>query len=519
MEDNLSITKYQFIEKLKKALQTSGDFPACTKTINELVGLTNNPNAPSSKLTEYILKDPTLSTKILNFVNSAFFQRGVPITTISQAIIHMGLKQLAELCSSFTLIQKFLPESKKNENFALTLEKLITTSLFTSILNSANVRSKSKDEETGYLLGTFSELGLMLTAYYFPKLFENALQKSLNLNIPLDDAIKELTGFEPLEISLEVLDSLKIPAIYTSSITVAMNFKNNTLSLKALGGEQKLIKNLLAAQDISSTIMGQPLDDNFETIIKNVSKKYEIPENTLQNSFKIFTKEFPEYCSSMKIDLPKINTKLPKISTKEDLNINLTPQPTSILTIDNLTIADLTNNKLTNNDSTNNDLTNNDLNDLTVDDYLKQIDESIHSDEPITSIITKIMETLVFSLNFERALLLVANADKTKFQGHAIIGDNVADINPADITIPINITSPNVASKCYFNGQITTYGTLILPKDTSCLAVPIGIRNYCTGVIYASFTDPNNNTISLSTIKIAKDILKELIKITSGDYL
>ena len=499
MADNtVSITSEQFIEKLRKALLLNGDFPACAKTVNELRVLASNPNTPANKMSELILRDPSLSTKILNFVNSAFFQRGTQITTISQAVMHIGTKQLAELCSNFTLLQKLVPTARKGGPFALALERLISTSILTSILNSSEATNKAKNEESGYLVGTFSEIGLMLTSYYFPKLFENAHQRSLEKNISLNKSIKQLTGFEPLEISLEVLVTLKMPTVYTASVITALKFKNNEIKFESLDSSQSLTKNLLIAQDISSNIVGEYNNTPLNEIVQNISNLYNIGNDKLYDCIELFSKEFPNHCQTMQIELPPIE-KLDELSEAKN----------SSSTIKNCEANELLDGS--------NDEKVTEKTKVTMQKYLQDIKESIENDESIASIITTIMESFVWGLNFDRVLLLLVDIERTKLQGRMFLGNSTDNLEPKNIIIPLDITSAKVPSKCFYNGQITTSGELVFPKDSSCIAIPIGLHETCIGVLYASFTDKNNNTISSYMLDIAKGILQELIKLTSQD--
>ena len=493
VDNKQSITSEQFIEKLKKALQMNGDFPACAKTVNELKALAMDPNTPATKMSELILRDPALSTKILNFVNSAFFQRGTQITTISQAIMHMGTKQLAELCSNFTLLQKLVPAARKGGPFALALERLISTSILTSILNSSESANKSKNEESGYLVGTFSELGLMLTSYYFPKLFENAHQRSLEKSIPLNNSIKQLTGYEPLEISLEILIALKMPPVYIASVITALKLKNHEINLDSL--DSSLTKNLLIAQEISSSIVGNYIDIPLNNIIQTVSKEFEISSDKITNCLDLFSIEFPNHCQSMQIDLPPIE-KLDELTN--DTAISPSDEAQELLANNN-------NNKSVGKIQ------------MTMQKYIQDIKESIENNDPIASIITTIMESLVWGLNFERVLLLLVDIERTKLQGRMFLGNSTDNLEPKNIVIPLDITSAKVPSKCFFNGQLITSGELVFPKDSSCLAIPIGVHETCIGVIYASFTDENNNGISTYMLDIARIIMQELIRLTSQD--
>lgn len=476
------ITSEQFLTKLKQGLQINGDFPACAKTVDELKTVAASTSSPGSKIAELILRDPSLSTKILIFVNSAFFQRGTPITTISQAIMHIGTNQLVELCSSFTLIQKLIPTARKGGPFALALERLISTSILTSTLNSQTATSK-KDKESGYLLGTFSELGIMLTAYYFPKLFENAHNRSKEKNISLNTSIKQLTGFTPLEISLEVLNTLKTPAVYSTQVLTLLDIKNGETSIESA---DPLSKNLLIAQEISSFITEETSKKSLSEIIDTISKKYNIEKEKLNNSLVSFTKEFPDYCQTMEIVLPEIEI-LNSLPNEESASNNSTKSEN-------------------NTDQTPNDQ-------LTIEKYLNDIQEGIENFEPTASIITTAMEACMWGLKFEKVLLLLVNKERTALKGRMLLGEK--NISPLQISLPLEESNQKIPVKSFLLRTVITDGGYVFLNDSSALAIPIGNASKCIGVIYASFANSKQTTIPYFIKHTAEVIFKQFSKITS----
>ena len=73
---------------------------------------------------------------------------------------------------------------------------------------------------------------------------------------------------------------------------------------------------------------------------------------------------------------------------------------------------------------------------VTMQKYLQDIKESIENDESIASIITTIMESLVWGLNFDRVLLLLVDIERTKLQGRMFLGNSTDNLEPKNIIIP-----------------------------------------------------------------------------------
>ncbi|PKN48458.1 MAG: signal transduction protein, partial [Deltaproteobacteria bacterium HGW-Deltaproteobacteria-16] len=79
------------------------ELPAMSDHVEELLCLLNNDDSSAEEIAEVILKDASLTTKLLQVVNSAFYSRSAPISNISRAITTLGLTTLKELAVSLAL--------------------------------------------------------------------------------------------------------------------------------------------------------------------------------------------------------------------------------------------------------------------------------------------------------------------------------------------------------------------------------------------------------------------------------
>ena len=89
-------------------ISDKGDCPAMAQAIRKLHKLSRQDNFPTQDLAKVILTDPGLSTKVLRVVNSAFFPtRGDPVTTISRAVVLLGIDAVVDLASGLLLVEQF----------------------------------------------------------------------------------------------------------------------------------------------------------------------------------------------------------------------------------------------------------------------------------------------------------------------------------------------------------------------------------------------------------------------------
>ncbi|MBU4407967.1 MAG: HDOD domain-containing protein, partial [Proteobacteria bacterium] len=105
--DTSSIVKNQKLTEIF-AKMNLGELPAISGHVNEVLKITLNKRASVNCVSKVILKDYSLTNKVLQVANSAYYIRGARITTIERAVASLGLDVVRELAVSISLIEEFL---------------------------------------------------------------------------------------------------------------------------------------------------------------------------------------------------------------------------------------------------------------------------------------------------------------------------------------------------------------------------------------------------------------------------
>lgn len=138
----------------------------------------NDPNTSADKLNLIIQQDPSLSFKLLKYLNSAFFAFSTPIKNIKQAIILIGIQGVKKWTTLLTL------RNLSSHPSELTKVSLIRAKLAERIA----IDTKAANPETYFLAGLFSTLDAMLDAS-----MEDILS-SMPLDIDLKNALSKKQG-------------------------------------------------------------------------------------------------------------------------------------------------------------------------------------------------------------------------------------------------------------------------------------------------------------------------------------
>ncbi len=145
-------------------IRKGADFPATSATVSLITRLTAANETSITELANIILTDIGLTTKILKLLNSVFYMRFGEVTTISRAIILLGLENLRNIALSLTLFEKL------QRKHSQALINLMAKAVYAGILGR-KVADKVgyANAEEGFICSLFHNLGEILTAYYSPE--------------------------------------------------------------------------------------------------------------------------------------------------------------------------------------------------------------------------------------------------------------------------------------------------------------------------------------------------------------
>ncbi len=468
------LTPEEFLEKLKGALNKNGDFPACAKIVTELRMLTSDPSTTASKLAEVILKEPSLGVRILHLVNSSYYKRVKPISTITQAIVQVGMKPLAEMCAGLVLLQRFVPEARQNSAFASCLRKSIMTSLLASSLASQQLSSASKtlntrNSESGFLAGTMAEMGVLLMAFYFPQVYESASKRSEQKGQDISLSIKQIVGFSPAQLSAEVVGTLNLPQYYADVVNKAQETIDNPSPSDA--GKQsdlgELAKCLGVAMSISDAITSTTDTNELVARIRKIQIMSGLSPEFIMNSLKDLNTGVAEHCQSLDLKLPPL------------------PDVLETITLD----ASLVSPSATSSDSASAERVTLGRNQQDFDNYIEDIELAISRGEPTANILTSVMEVCAYCLGFDRVLLLLANKTRTTLVGRMMLG-SVPGVDPAKIVRPLGSGAPPTApdNLAFTEARVIFSGAPLFPEGLPVVALPVGYGKRAVGVVYADRT-------------------------------
>ena len=150
------------VKFLLRRMKHKKDFPAFSQTITVLNKASTSKTESLASVSNAILKDISLTNKILRIVNSAYYSRGGKISTISRAVVMLGINPIKSLAASLMLF-----EHLQNKSQAHQLKEDAVTSLFSARLaNDLALKNRINQHEEAFLCALLQQLGKLLVRFY-----------------------------------------------------------------------------------------------------------------------------------------------------------------------------------------------------------------------------------------------------------------------------------------------------------------------------------------------------------------
>ena len=166
-------------EKLFYRIKESGHVPVLPEILVRLLEACDNEATPLTQVASLIDKDPSLSYKVLQLVNSAYFGLKTTYSGVDQAVVYLGANSVKNMAVTAAVHQVF-----NNERFN-SLKYFNIHSFWYHCLKCASL-SRRIAEHTGlanpddaYLGGLLHDLGKLVMVSAYPEQYESVLADSL----------------------------------------------------------------------------------------------------------------------------------------------------------------------------------------------------------------------------------------------------------------------------------------------------------------------------------------------------
>lgn len=157
--------KQSTVDFLLRRMRHKSDFPALSDSVSTINKITGSDKESISTLSNSILKDFSLTNKILRLVNSAYFRPagGGNVSTISRAVLVLGFDAVRNIAITVMLFEHLKNKANANQ----LKEEFLRANLAGILAKDIGEKTSARDVEQVFICSMFHNLGRLLSQFYF----------------------------------------------------------------------------------------------------------------------------------------------------------------------------------------------------------------------------------------------------------------------------------------------------------------------------------------------------------------
>ncbi len=163
------------------------ELPAMSSNVQELISLSHSTRSAAYDLSKVILKDYSLTNKVLQVVNSAYYSIGRAVSSISKAVTILGFDAVRDLATAIALFEDFLKSGVEKEE----ISKILTRSFLSGLQAREMVVAKNINvlPEEAFICALLHHLGKIITCIYMPDMYKD-IEGQVAAGVPEETAAR-----------------------------------------------------------------------------------------------------------------------------------------------------------------------------------------------------------------------------------------------------------------------------------------------------------------------------------------
>jgi HD-like signal output (HDOD) protein len=208
---------------LRALISGTVSLPSTPSLYTELMEAVRSSEASVQQLGAIIARDPAMTAKVLQLVNSAFFGISRAVGSPADAVAFLGVDAIAALALSISAFSLFQPLGAKRFSIEqLQGHSVAVAGIAREIAKSQKNRPKSLVDDT-FTAGILHDLGKLMLFCHHPKKYEAALDLAEKRKVCLRTAERELLGTTHAEMGGYLLWLWGLPDRVAEAVTFHHN--------------------------------------------------------------------------------------------------------------------------------------------------------------------------------------------------------------------------------------------------------------------------------------------------------
>jgi HD-like signal output (HDOD) protein len=193
--------------------------PSLSTTAIKVLETCNDARASANDLQRVISLDPILTARVLKLINSAFYSLGIPVTSLTRAIVMLGLNTVKNLALSFAILENF----RSNESISVfSPDEFWTHSLCVGVIakNLAGIKMDAPGGlEAFFVAGLLHDLGKIPLNRQFPTEYRRVWEAAGEDKEALRHSEKKLLGIDHCMVGCMIAKKWRLGATLVETLS------------------------------------------------------------------------------------------------------------------------------------------------------------------------------------------------------------------------------------------------------------------------------------------------------------
>ncbi len=197
----------------EQILKDHRELSSLPQTLSEVVRVIKDENSSAQDLAEVLSRDPALSVKVLRIVNSPFYGMAREVTTLTQAVVTIGIRAVSALALStsiYDITGQWNSSIDRLRFWRHSLEVAIACRMIAETI-------KYPRPEEAFVCGLLHDIGLLVLEKSFPDKFKS-VWKSVECGEDLIELEQNFWSTSHTRVGQFLLEQWKIPSVLCDAV-------------------------------------------------------------------------------------------------------------------------------------------------------------------------------------------------------------------------------------------------------------------------------------------------------------
>jgi putative nucleotidyltransferase with HDIG domain len=208
------------LERYPKRIQAYiARMPSLSTTVIKVLETCNDPKSSANDLKRVISLDPVLTGRVLRLINSAYYSIGRPISSLTRAIIMLGINTVKNLALSFAILDNLKGKSSVR---SFSMDEFWTHSLCVGIIAKSLATLKSVppgDREEFFVAGLLHDLGKLPLQKQFSDEYDQVWEDARREQNTLFRSEINFFGFDHCEVGCMIAEKWRLGLSLVESLS------------------------------------------------------------------------------------------------------------------------------------------------------------------------------------------------------------------------------------------------------------------------------------------------------------